>query len=516
MKFRKQLAALLLLSFTVILLCGCSAEQETSSQEELTAQTAYLSLKDLEGKRIGVQIGTRFDEIACKYIDGAQIDYFTDGLDCPLALNAGKIDAYIVDEPIARNILLEYPEHLQLATLEDDQYGFIFPKTEQGAALRDQFNRFLADSKENGIFAEVDRIWFGSNESRKVVDTDSLTGENGTLQFVTEASTPPFSYMKDGRIVGYEVDLAARFCKEHGYALEVTNITFAGLLASIASRKSDFGAGCISITEERKQTMNFSDVDYTGGIVVIVNGNDPEESESSGGIAESFEKTFLREDRWKLFISGIGVTLLITALSSVFGTGIGFLLYLAYRKNRKIFNRVLNVFMDILEKTPVVVLLMILYYIIFGNSDLKGMWVAVIGFSILFACGFVRTVDGGVKAVDIGQTEAALALGFTDARTFLLVILPQAAKHFLPNYRGNIVSLLKDTAIVGYIAVQDLTKVGDIVRSRTYEAFFPLIATAVIYFLLAWLLAAIVGHIEFRFDPKNRSAGKILKGVQTK
>ena len=120
----------------------------------------------------------------------------------------------------------------------------------------------------------------------------------------------------------------------------------------------------------------------------------------------------------------------------------------------------------------------------------------------------------GVKAVDPGQTEAAHALGYTDRMTFFQIILPQALQHFMPTYRGQVVSLLKATAVVGYIAVQDLTKMGDIVRSRTYEAFFPLIAVAVIYFLLAWILTRAVGWLIGNIDPKNRRPEQILKGVK--
>ena len=509
-----------------IVLIGMKGGDSLAS-EQPSAQTAYSSPEDLAGKKIGVLTGTRFDEVAANHIKDCQLEYFNTIADNAMALEAGKVDAYLVDEPVARTVICEYPTQRCLAVLEDEQYGFVFPKTEQGVELRDRFNEFLAKIKTDGTLEKVDEIWFGDDEAQKVVELDSLTGENGTLRFVTESGTPPFVYMKDGRIVGYEVDLAVRFCREYGYRLEIADTVFSGVLASVSSGKCDFSATCIAITEERKESMCFSDPDYIGGIVLVVKDSVPVKDEASGGInaaeedsasgiAESFEKTFLRESRWKLFVNGIGITLLITLLSTVFGTALGFGIYMLYRKNYKPFNVAVNLLMDILEKTPVVVILMILYYIAFGKSNLKGVWVSVIGFSIMFACTFVGTLKIGVMAVDQGQTEASLALGFTDRRSFLRVIFPQAAKHFLPNYKGQIVSLLKDTAVVGYIAVQDLTKVGDIVRSRTYEAFFPLVATAVIYFLLAWLLTRLVQCIEFRTDPTRRSREKILKGVETK
>ena len=121
----------------------------------------------------------------------------------------------------------------------------------------------------------------------------------------------------------------------------------------------------------------------------------------------------------------------------------------------------------------------------------------------------------GVGMIDPGQYEAAYALGHSNRHTFYRVILPQAIPHVLPAYRGEIVSLLKATAVVGYIAVRDLTKMGDIVRSRTYEAFFPLIAVTVIYFVLEGIMNALIRWLQKWIDPKKRSKERILKGVKT-
>lgn len=165
---------------------------------------------------------------------------------------------------------------------------------------------------------------------------------------------------------------------------------------------------------------------------------------------------------------------------------------------------------------PVVVLLMILCYVIFGQVAISGTIVSIIGFTLIFSAAFFNMMKSGVGAVDRGQTEAAYALGYTDRRAFYRIVLPQALPHFLPAYRGEIVSLIKATAVVGYVAVQDLTKIGDIVRSRTYEAFFPLIAVAVFYFILAAILTFFVNKIVIHIDPRRRSKSDILKGVKSK
>ena len=120
----------------------------------------------------------------------------------------------------------------------------------------------------------------------------------------------------------------------------------------------------------------------------------------------------------------------------------------------------------------------------------------------------------GCNAIGRGQLEASTAMGYSDNQSFFRIILPQAAQHFLPIYRNEVVTLIKETSVVGYIAVLDLTKISDLVRSRTYEAFFPLIVTAVMYFILTAVLTRIVTAIEHAIDPKRRKTDKILRGVK--
>ena len=162
---------------------------------------------------------------------------------------------------------------------------------------------------------------------------------------------------------------------------------------------------------------------------------------------------------------------------------------------------------------PVVVVLMVLYSVIFGAIDIPGMIVAILAFTLIFSASSGSIMWNAIRAVDTGQTEAGRALGFGDKDTFFLIVLPQAAKQFAPILVGQFIDLVKDTSIVGYIAVQDLTRVGDIIRARTMEAFFPLIAIAVIYFalcrLMAWLLNKFIVR---RLDPKD--GPRTIKGVE--
>ena len=233
------------------------------------------------------------------------------------------------------------------------------------------------------------------------------------------------------------------------------------------------------------------------------------------GILSSFSKTFIREDRWQLFANGIVTTLLITLLTVLFGTLLGFFVFMACRNGNPAANLITRCSMWLIQGMPMVVLLMILYYVIFGSAAVSGIFVAVTGFTLTFGSAVFGLLKMGVGAMENGQYEAAYALGYSGRRTFFRIILPQALPLVLPAYKAEITGLIKATAVVGYIAVQDLTKMGDIVRSRTYEAFFPLIAITVIYFVLEGLIGFIVSRISDRFNPRRRKPASILKGVKT-
>ena len=197
--------------------------------------------------------------------------------------------------------------------------------------------------------------------------------------------------------------------------------------------------------------------------------------------------------RWKLFASGAGTTLLITLSSIILGTVIGFAVFMFCRKGNRIANGITDAALWLIQGMPTVLLLMILYYIIFGSTRLSGTIVAIVGFTLIFACSMYDMLAVGFGAIGNGQYEAATALGYSDRQSFFKILLPQAARHFLPIYKNEVVTLIKETSVAGYIAIQDLTKISDLVRARTYQAFFALIFTAIIYFVISGALTRIVG-----------------------
>ena len=291
-------------------------------------------------------------------------------------------------------------------------------------------------------------------------------------------------------------------------------MSFPAIVNAVATGNCDFGIGGLGITPERAESVNFSDTMYEGNsVIAYLKADSGSVGDFLNSLKESFYKTFIREDRWKLFVQGIVTTLLITFLSIVFGTLAGFIVFMLCRRGNRVANAITRFCIWLIEGMPIVVLLMILYYIVFSRARLSGVTISVITFTLIFAASVFNMLKGGVAAVGTGQMEAAYSLGYTNRKAFFHIIFPQVLPHVMPSYKSQIKALIKATAVVGYVAVQDLTKMGDIVRSRTYEAFFPLIAVAVFYFLLAGLLIFAVNRIEVRTIRRRKPGGDTRKEV---
>ena len=174
-------------------------------------------------------------------------------------------------------------------------------------------------------------------------------------------------------------------------------------------------------------------------------------------------------------------------------------------------NAFARIYIRWLQGMPIVLMLLILYYVVFSKSNIEAFWVCVLGFSLDFSAYASEMFRSGIQAVPAGQQKAAKALGFKPFAAFRHVVFPQMVIHCLPVYVGQVISTVKLTSVAGYISVMDLTRVSDLIRSRTYEAFFPLIVTALIYFLVACLLTLLLKALENRIDPTRRK--RQIKGV---
>ena len=219
-------------------------------------------------------------------------------------------------------------------------------------------------------------------------------------------------------------------------------------------------------------------------------------------VAEMFDAAFISGDRWKLYLQGLGVTLQNAAFAAILGMIIGTILAfmkLSVRRNGKktILAVIANIYIDVIRGTPSVLQLMIMWFIIFYSAKNR-VAVAVLSFGINSGAYVAEIVRAGILAVDKGQMEAGRSLGLSRTQTMISIIIPQAVKNVLPPIGNEFIVLLKETAIVGYVSLTDLTRVANQIASRTYEPFMPLIGAAVIYFVVIKILTILLERFERR------------------
>ena len=219
-------------------------------------------------------------------------------------------------------------------------------------------------------------------------------------------------------------------------------------------------------------------------------------------VGKKFVLAFVEGGRWKLYFKGLGVTLEIALFAAILGMVIGTvvaLMRLSQKRNGKktIWARIAGIYVDVIRGTPSVLQLLIMWFIVMKNSQ-NGVLVASLSFGINSGAYVSEIVRAGILAVDKGQTEAGRSLGLSKAQTMIYIVIPQAIKNVLPPIGNEFIVLLKETAIVGYVSLTDLTRAANQITSRTYEAFMPLIGAAVIYFTVIKILTILLDKLERR------------------
>lgn len=492
---------------------GIAALVRSKSDRENEMVTPKLrSGKEICDKRIGVMLGTVHDSYARKNYPNAEIFQYHSVPDMIMALNSGKVDVAIIGNVTLKDIL---KRNDRIGILENEIYscplGIGFNK--ENTALISRFNAFLKEIKANGIYDDMVDRWMKKDiYQMPQIETPA---KNGKLNSGVVTSIGfPHSGIENGKNAGFDIELAKRFAAYLGMEFVPVDLVFSSMLASLKTNKIDIAACSMMITGERQKQISFSDPYYSSVACIIAlknnmsafTGNEekPVKASFAKSISESFYNNIILEKRYLLIIDGLKITILISIFASIVGTIIGGLVCFMRMSRRKILSMTARFYISILRGTPVLVLLMIIYYVVFGSVNINPAIVAIFAFGLNFGAYVSEMFRTSIESVDKGQKEAGIAGGFTQMQTFIHIILPQATRQALPVYKGEFISLVKMTSIVGYIAVQDLTKASDIIRSRTFDAFFPLLMAALLYLIIAWLLSWALGYVEVSVDPKRR------------
>lgn len=463
----------------------------------------------------------------------------------------------------------------------------------------------------------------------------TTVSQSKKIRMVTEATFPPYEYREGKRIVGIDPDIVREIAKRKGYELEIVDMKFDSILAAVQSGKADIAAAGITITEERKKSVYFSNPYISTGLAVVVpkdskiksiedlhnisglrigvqqgttsdsyvkeNICEPERFDSNAIICQAimsgkldagiidfvpaehfvkqnngelillpgilnseeyafaiskerpdlvavfnevledmqeeglikhivnkhveklneqteetveitgfweklkddFKTNFVDDDRYMYLVDGFCITLIVSAGAVILGVLIGFLVAVIRSAadqtgKLKIANAICKLYLTVIRGTPVVVQLLIIYFVIFGSVDVSKVLIAIIAFGLNSGAYVAEIIRSGIMSIDKGQLEAGRSLGLSYPRTMVRIILPQAFKNVLPALGNEFIVLLKETSISGYIALEDLTKGGDIIRGQTYNAFVPLMAVAIIYLIVVIFLSKLLALLEKR------------------
>jgi polar amino acid transport system substrate-binding protein len=506
--------------------------EEKGKNKISNASMRYGHTEDIRNKKIGVLMGSIHDKYANRDFPEAGIFQYQNVTDLITAVKTNKVDVAFADHVALKDILKKNPE---LGYFAANLYSvpMAAPFNEENDTLREKFNAFLSQIRANGIYQEMVTRWMEKEET--TMPELPVSGTNGILRvgIVSDIGLPSTIRQENG-LAGFDIELSKRFAAYLGKNLEYLDLPFGSIIASLSTKKIDMATCSMMITEEREKQVDFSDSYYESGVSLFalkenisgselsgeIKGASPVISEKSEKrsflkkISDSFYNNIILEKRYLLIINGLMLTILISLFSALLGTMLGGLVCYMRMSVNKMLSSTAKVYILLLRGTPVLVLLMIIYYVVFASVNISAAIVAVIAFGLNFGAYVSEMYRTAIESIDKGQWEAGIAGGFTKVQTFIHIIMPQALRHVLPVYKGEFISLVKMTSIVGYIAVQDLTKASDIIRSRTFDAFFPLIMAAVIYLTLAWILAWALGRIEISVDPKRKINIKVKEAVK--
>ncbi len=227
-------------------------------------------------------------------------------------------------------------------------------------------------------------------------------------------------------------------------------------------------------------------------------------------------RALLEQGRWKMYLEGLGNTLIIALIATLIGTTIGVLFAMIKYINKKsgklkIISKIVDVYITIVRGTPVVLQLMILYFIVFSGWN-NGIMIGAITFGINSGAYVAEIARAGFESVDDGQMEAGRSLGMSTWQTMYHIIIPQAVRNCLPPLFNEFITLVKETAIVGYVGIMDLGKIPGLIQSRTFDYLFPLLIAALLYLAVVMVLTKILHVIEKRFSKSDRRSGGVTNG----
>ncbi len=485
-----------------ILLLFLSCKTESSRPDIYAVE----SLDALSGFKVTTAAGGSYD-LMLSEIPGVEVVRISVG-ELLLSVEKGMADFCLMDQTQAQMA------HLESRGLEVRMAGIMKSTASAGFRLDDtqlcsEFNAFLAEFRRSGEYDRMDSLWRSDCDSmaEALIRRPRPVG-NRTIRVGITNNIFPYIYIKDGSLTGMEVDVMEHFCNSAGIVPEYFAQEFTTLIPALNSGKIDVILSHMRVTDERSKQVLFSAPYIEGGGALICKSRTTVKPEKVGiwqGLKNSIDRNLIRENRWQMLVEGLCQTILISVLSILVGTLIGILLCRVRMSRRRWVTDTSKIVIDLVRGIPILVLLMIMCYVVFASSRISALWIAVLSFGLYYGAYFCEIFRTGMMSVNKGQWEAGAALGLRRFQTFRLVVLPQALTSIIPVFKGDVIALIKGTSIVGYVAVMDLTRAGDLIRSRTLDAFFPLIIVTIVYFFLSRIAGRGLDALNRRVTPKGKT-----------
>jgi len=518
-----------------------AAQAETSYPGTNIDSLQVIANRMLNGRTVAVMTGSLGELMLtddCPQVDVRRFDDIMDGF---AALRAGKVNyvmtayttAYVVNRSDCSYRIL--PHHLT-----NEGAGVAVAKNNPSGLLR-QIDSVLAVFRRDGTLDRIIGNWIRHDGSDYVITEfgnkdvategrpcNRLSGKSGNgqqsksvteqqdrpgntpqgklppLRVGTAANREPMCFVRNNQIAGLDWELMMRIGQALRREVQFTDMKYAALIAALQSGKIDAIASNMTATAERKKQVDFSEVYFVNPQVLIV--WDPDSTAASEGathvslwvqLKDGLQRNLLQEDRYRLILDGLWITFVIAIFSVIAGTLLGAGICALHMSSRLVNRYFAKGYIALFRAIPQVVILMVMFYVVFATVRISGIIVSVITFALIFASYSSELFRTSLESIPAGQRLAGYAMGLNKYQTFRFILLPQAVQIAFPVFKGEVISLIKMTAIVGYIAVQDLTKAGDIIRSRTFDAFFPLVMVALIYMLIIWGMTRLLNMISF-------------------
>ena len=470
-------------------------------------------LSQLTGKRVGVLPFTFAASQLDEKLPDAVPFYASQERDLFYLLGTEKIDAFIIGEPQAREYLPNYPQFTQIPEyITRVDYAFFFPAARRD--LSEAFSRQIRAMKKNGTLKYLQNKWLSPRNLHAELPQATQDTPNGVLRMGVVIGREPFSYLRNEKLVGYDLETAWRAAEAMGFQVEFVRLDPDDFEQALTDGRVHFGASDVSAGLTSSGKLVYADPHYNGGLVAVVPDKNRAHRVHMALVprikfflkdqAFSLHRSLWKDDHMRKILGGFKNTLVIAVSAVFFGALLGIPLCMCRQSKRRYISIPANIVCALIYNIPILILLMGLYYVVFLRFRLSPLAAAITIFILRFTASSCRLYMTTLEHIGGVQIDAARALCLGRFTFFRRVILPQAAAFLAKPFREEIIRLIELTTVVGYISVWDLTKEVDWIRGRTYESFFPIAFATILYFLLSLSLIAVISLLSKRFEASVR------------